>query len=103
MDCSDLPVPRHVESITWRGNRIQILQQSPLRPRGRAEASRRRMRLSTIKLSGFKPSVDPITLHLSTNMTGVVGPNGSGKSKLIEAVRSEARRVGKEGGNKGRT
>src|SRR3546814_927532 len=87
MDCSDLPVPRHVESITWRGNRIQILQQSPLRPRGRAEASRRRMRLSTIKLSGFKSFVDPTTLHLPTNMTGVVGPNGCGKSNIIDAVR----------------
>ena len=33
------------------------------------------MRLSTIKLSGFKSFVDPTTLHLPTNMTGVVGPN----------------------------
>src|SRR5690606_5586918 len=40
----------------------------------------RRMRLSTIKLSGFKSFVDPTTLHLPTNMTGVVGPNGCGKS-----------------------
>ena len=32
------------------------------------------MRLSTIKLSGFKSFVDPTTLHLPTNMTGVVGP-----------------------------
>src|SRR3546814_18872229 len=87
MDCSDLPVPRHVESITWRGNRIQILQQSPLRPRGRAEASRRRMRLSTLTLSGFKSFVDPTTLHLPTNMTAEVGPNGCGKSNLIDAVR----------------
>jgi chromosome segregation ATPase len=35
------------------------------------------MRLSTIKLSGFKSFVDPTTLHLPTNMTGVVGPNGA--------------------------
>lgn len=45
------------------------------------------MRLSTIKLSGFKSFVDPTTLHLSGNMTGVVGPNGCGKSNIIDAVR----------------
>ncbi|MDR2872949.1 MAG: chromosome segregation protein SMC [Xanthomonadaceae bacterium] len=45
------------------------------------------MRLSTIKLSGFKSFVDPTTLHLPANMTGVVGPNGCGKSNIIDAVR----------------
>ncbi|HEX5755849.1 MAG TPA: chromosome segregation protein SMC [Arenimonas sp.] len=45
------------------------------------------MRLSTIKLSGFKSFVDHTVLHLPTNMTGVVGPNGCGKSNIIDAVR----------------
>ncbi|MBZ0223338.1 MAG: chromosome segregation protein SMC [Dokdonella sp.] len=45
------------------------------------------MRLSTIKLSGFKSFVDPTVLHLPTNMTGVVGPNGCGKSNIIDAIR----------------
>ncbi|MFN3311733.1 MAG: chromosome segregation SMC family protein, partial [Thermomonas sp.] len=45
------------------------------------------MRLSTIKLSGFKSFVDPTTLHLPTNITGVVGPNGCGKSNIIDAIR----------------
>lgn len=45
------------------------------------------MRLSTIKLAGFKSFVDPTTLHLPTNMTGIVGPNGCGKSNVIDAVR----------------
>lgn len=45
------------------------------------------MRLSTIKLSGFKSFVDPTTLHLPSNMTGIVGPNGCGKSNIIDAVR----------------
>ena len=45
------------------------------------------MRLSTIKLAGFKSFVDPTTLHLPGNMTGVVGPNGCGKSNIIDAVR----------------
>ena len=51
------------------------------------ENERHRMRLSTIKLSGFKSFVDPTTLHLPTNMTGVVGPNGCGKSNIIDAIR----------------
>ena len=45
------------------------------------------MRLTTIKLAGFKSFVDPTTLHLTANMTGVVGPNGCGKSNIIDAVR----------------
>ena len=45
------------------------------------------MRLSTIKLSGFKSFVDPTILYLPTNMTGVVGPNGCGKSNIIDAIR----------------
>ena len=45
------------------------------------------MRLNSIKLSGFKSFVDPTTLHLPTNMTGIVGPNGCGKSNIIDAVR----------------
>ena len=45
------------------------------------------MRLSTIKLSGFKSFVDPTVFHLPTNMTGIVGPNGCGKSNLVEALR----------------
>ena len=45
------------------------------------------MRLTTIKLAGFKSFVDPTTLHFPTNMTGVVGPNGCGKSNIIDAIR----------------
>ncbi|TAL72443.1 MAG: chromosome segregation protein SMC [Rhodanobacter sp.] len=45
------------------------------------------MRLTTIKLAGFKSFVDPTTLNLPANMTGVVGPNGCGKSNIIDAIR----------------
>ncbi len=45
------------------------------------------MRLTTIKLSGFKSFVDPTLMHLPTNMTGIVGPNGCGKSNIIDAIR----------------
>ncbi len=45
------------------------------------------MRLTTIKLAGFKSFVDPTSLHLPTNMSAVVGPNGCGKSNIIDAIR----------------
>jgi len=45
------------------------------------------MRLSKIKLAGFKSFVDPTTVNLVSNLVGVVGPNGSGKSNIIDAVR----------------
>ncbi len=45
------------------------------------------MRLTSIKLAGFKSFVDPTTLSLPSNITCVVGPNGSGKSNIIDAVR----------------
>jgi chromosome segregation protein len=45
------------------------------------------MRLSSIKLAGFKSFVDPSTLPLPSNLTSVVGPNGCGKSNIIDAVR----------------
>jgi len=45
------------------------------------------MRLSKIKMSGFKSFVDPTTIHLPSNLVGIVGPNGCGKSNVIDAVR----------------
>jgi len=45
------------------------------------------MRLSKIKLAGFKSFVDPTTVHIESNLVGIVGPNGSGKSNIIDAVR----------------
>ena len=44
------------------------------------------MRINRIKISGFKSFVDPITLTLPGNLTGVVGPNGCGKSNIIDAL-----------------
>ena len=45
------------------------------------------MRLSAIKLAGFKSFVDPTVFQAPTNLTGIVGPNGCGKSNIIDAVR----------------
>jgi chromosome segregation protein len=44
------------------------------------------MRISKIKLAGFKSFVDPTVLLLPGNLTGVVGPNGCGKSNIIDAL-----------------
>ncbi len=45
------------------------------------------MRLSKVKLSGFKSFVDPTIITFPSNLVGVVGPNGCGKSNVIDAVR----------------
>jgi chromosome segregation protein len=45
------------------------------------------MRLTKIKLAGFKSFVDPTGVHFPSNLVGVVGPNGCGKSNIIDAVR----------------
>ncbi len=45
------------------------------------------MRLSKIKLAGFKSFVDVTTINFPSNLTGIVGPNGCGKSNTIDAVR----------------
>jgi len=45
------------------------------------------MRLTKIKLAGFKSFVDPTTINMPSNLIGIVGPNGCGKSNVIDAVR----------------
>jgi chromosome segregation protein len=45
------------------------------------------VRLTQIKLSGFKSFVDPTSIHIPGKLVGIVGPNGCGKSNVIDAVR----------------
>jgi chromosome segregation protein len=45
------------------------------------------MRLTQIKLAGFKSFAEPTTFQLPGQRVGVVGPNGCGKSNVIDAVR----------------
>ncbi len=45
------------------------------------------MRLSRMKLAGFKSFVDLTTIEFKTDRVAVVGPNGCGKSNVIDAVR----------------
>lgn len=45
------------------------------------------MRISRLRLLGFKSFVDATELIIEPGLTGVVGPNGCGKSNLLEALR----------------
>lgn len=45
------------------------------------------MKISRLRLLGFKSFVEPTELIIESGLTGVVGPNGCGKSNLLEALR----------------
>ena len=45
------------------------------------------MKISRLRLLGFKSFVEPTELVIEQGLTGVVGPNGCGKSNLLEALR----------------
>jgi len=45
------------------------------------------LRLTEIKLAGFKSFVDPTHILVPGQLVGIVGPNGCGKSNVIDAVR----------------
>jgi len=45
------------------------------------------MKISRLRLLGFKSFVEPTELLIEQGLTGVVGPNGCGKSNLLEAIR----------------
>ena len=45
------------------------------------------MKLTRLRLLGFKSFVEPTDFSIEPGLTGVVGPNGCGKSNLVEALR----------------
>ncbi|MBY0561174.1 chromosome segregation protein SMC [Hyphomicrobium sp.] len=45
------------------------------------------MKITRLRLLGFKSFVDATELVIEPGLTGVVGPNGCGKSNLLEALR----------------
>ena len=45
------------------------------------------MKITRLRLHGFKSFVEPTDFVIEAGLTGVVGPNGCGKSNLVEALR----------------
>ncbi|HVL71149.1 MAG TPA: chromosome segregation SMC family protein, partial [Beijerinckiaceae bacterium] len=45
------------------------------------------MKLTQLRIVGFKSFVEPTEVSIEPGLTGVVGPNGCGKSNLVEALR----------------
>jgi len=45
------------------------------------------MKLTRLRIVGFKSFVEPADFLIEPGLTGVVGPNGCGKSNLVEALR----------------
>lgn len=45
------------------------------------------MRISELRLNGFKSFANKTTIKFDDNFIGIVGPNGSGKSNIIDAIR----------------
>jgi len=45
------------------------------------------LKITKLRLTGFKSFVEPAELRIEPGLTGVVGPNGCGKSNLLEAIR----------------
>ncbi|MGC9008733.1 MAG: AAA family ATPase, partial [Halothiobacillaceae bacterium] len=45
------------------------------------------MRLTALRLAGFKSFVDPTEIRFPSELVGIVGPNGCGKSNTLDAIR----------------
>src|SRR5580700_7648925 len=61
-----------------------LSRQGDSRPANRESVS---MKLTRLRLHGFKSFVEPTDFVIEAGLTGVVGPNGCGKSNLVEALR----------------
>ncbi|MBO0733530.1 MAG: chromosome segregation protein SMC, partial [Methylocapsa sp.] len=45
------------------------------------------MKLTKLRITGFKTFVEPSEFLIEPGLTGIIGPNGCGKSNLVEALR----------------
>src|SRR5215207_4886760 len=73
-----------------QGQRLSFPASTPApRPASSFEQRQGRgaVRLTSIKLSGFKSFAEPTNFLLPGQLVGVVGPNGCGKSNIMDAVR----------------
>ncbi len=64
-----------------------MLLYDPLNGGGIVSPPESGMRLTKLKLAGFKSFVDPTAVAVPGQLVGVVGPNGCGKSNIMDAVR----------------
>ena len=89
VSCAALAASPAIAGGELRGRRLASLSGSrlPLLASRLATTISRAVRLSKLKLAGFKTFVDPTTVLTPGNLVGVVGPNGCGKSNIIDAVR----------------
>jgi chromosome segregation protein len=74
-----------VESAIIRG--FPPVASAAVAPASGAHHCEDQLRLTQIKLAGFKSFVDPTTIGTPGQLVGIVGPNGCGKSNVIDAVR----------------
>ena len=63
---------------------LRVLRGGPVHSYSNSDIA---VRLTSIKLAGFKSFVDPTHFQVPGQLVGVVGPNGCGKSNIIDAVR----------------
>ena len=86
--CS-LSRPMRYLAIDSRGHRPRpaSLSVTPARRRLRERVGNASMKLTRLRLIGFKSFVEPTDFLIEPGLTGVVGPNGCGKSNLVEALR----------------
>jgi chromosome segregation protein len=45
------------------------------------------VKITEVKITGFKSFVDGVNLPIDAGLTGIVGPNGCGKSNILESMR----------------